>query len=404
MKIDTDPKKIEHLLTRGVENIYPSTEFLEARLKEGKPLSLYVGIDPTAPDLHIGHGIFLRKMREFQELGHKIILLIGDFTGLIGDPTDKSATRVRQTREQVLANAKKYKEQASKIISFDGKNPAELRYNSEWLAKLTFVEVIELGAHFTVQQMLARDMFKRRLQDDKEIYVHEFLYPLMQGYDCVAMNVDGELGGNDQMFNMLAGRTLMKALKGKEKFVMTTKLLIDPTGKKMGKSEGNMIRFSDSADEMFGKVMSWTDGMIVSGFELLTDVPDEEIVTISKSLIREEVNPRDVKARLAREVVAGFYSVDEAQVASDKFDQLFKEHEKPVDVPEHRLAKPASIVEVLVQTGLAKSKTDARRLIEGGGVKMDDAVVADIEQLITPTKTGVLIQKGKRHFVRVISK
>ncbi|MBI5369696.1 tyrosine--tRNA ligase [Candidatus Uhrbacteria bacterium] len=402
MKIDTDPKKIERVLFRGVENIYPSHEFLEARLKEGRPLSLYVGIDPTAPDLHIGHSIFLRKMRAFQELGHKIILLIGDFTGLIGDPTDKSATRVRLTREQVLENAKTYKQQAERIIAFDGENPAEIRYNSLWLAKLTFEELIELSAHFTVQQMLERDMFEKRMEEGKPIYLHEFLYPLMQGYDCVAMNVDGELGGNDQTFNMLAGRTLMKALKNKEKFVMTTKLLVDPTGQKMGKSEGNMIRLSDSADEMFGKVMSWTDGMMISGFELMTDVPDEEIVTISKSLIREEANPRDVKARLAREVVAGFYSQEEAQKASDAFDQLFKQHEVPQDVPEYRLKAVASLADVLVQVGFAKSKSDARRLIDGGGVKVGEKVMSDPEFLVNPDKAGVLIQKGKRHFIKVV--
>src|SRR3989338_3063971 len=321
MNINTDPKKIDALLDRGVEQIFPNREFLEARLKEGKRLSLYVGVDPTASDLHIGHGIFLRKMAQFQELGHKIILLIGDFTGMIGDPSDKSATRVRLTHEQVLANAQTYREQASKIISFEGENPAELKYNSEWLGKMSFTDVVELSAHFTVQQMLSRDMFKKRLQEDKEIYLHEFLYPLMQGYDCVAMDVDGELGGNDQMFNMLAGRTLMKAMKNKEKFVLTTKLLVDPTGKKMGKSEGNMIRLNDSADEMFGKVMSWTDGMIVGGFELMTDVSMEDVVAISKSLIREEVNPRDVKAQLAREVVKQFFRDGEALAASERFDQ-----------------------------------------------------------------------------------
>ncbi len=403
MKTDTDSNKIEQLLTRGVENIYPNREFLEARLKEGKPLSLYVGIDPTSPDLHIGHGIFLRKMRQFQDLGHKIILLIGDFTGMIGDPTDKSATRVRLTREQVLANAKTYKEQASRIISFEGKNPAEIRHNSEWLGKLTFSDVVELGANFTVQQMLSRDMFKKRLQEDKEIYVHEFLYPLMQGYDCVEMDVDGELGGNDQMFNMLAGRTLMKAMKNKEKFVMTTKLLVDPTGKKMGKSEGNMIRFSDSANEIFGKVMSWTDGMIVGGFELVTDVPDEEIALISKSLIREEANPRDVKARLAREVVKTFFGAEEAEAASDRFDQVFKEHEVPKDVLDYKIFGEQLIVDVLVESGLAKSKSEARRLIKGGGIKMDGVVIEDPEQLIKPSKPGVLIQKGKRHFIKVVS-
>lgn len=402
MLIDTDPKKIERLLNRGVENVYPSSEFLEARLKEGRPLSLYVGIDPTAADLHVGHSIFLRKMREFQLLGHKIILLIGDFTGMIGDPTDKSATRVRLTREQVLQNAKTYKEQASKIIAFDGKNPAQIRYNSEWLSKMSFADVVELSSHFTVQQMLERDMFDKRLKDDKPIYLHEFLYPLMQGYDSVAMDVDGELGGNDQTFNMLAGRTLMKSMKQKEKFVLTTKLLVDPTGKKMGKSEGNMIRLSDSADEMFGKVMSWTDGMIVGGFELLTDVKDEEIAAISKSLIREDANPRDVKARLAREVVAGFYSADEARTASDRFDQLFKEHRTPEEIPEHVCEGSTSLIDVLVEIGFARSKSDARRLIDGAGVKVQDEVVRDPDFQIIASSDGVLIQKGKRHFMRVV--
>ena len=273
MSVSTDPQKIEELLTRGVEHVYPSREFLEARLKEGKQLSLYLGIDPTGPDLHIGHSIQLRKLRQFQDLGHKVILLIGDFTGMIGDPTDKSAARKRLTREEVLKNAENYKVQASKILDFNGKNPVELKYNSEWLSKMPFSEVIGLASHFTVQQILARDMFDKRLKEDKPIFFHELMYPLMQGFDCVAMNVDGEVGGNDQTFNMLVGRDLMKAMRGKEKFVIADKLLADPTGKKMGKSEGNMITLSDSSDEMFGKVMSWTDGMIVGGFELLTDVP-----------------------------------------------------------------------------------------------------------------------------------
>ena len=403
MTINTDPKKIDELLTRGVENIYPKPAFLEERLKSGKQLSLYVGIDPTASDLHIGHSIFLRKMRQFQELGHKIILLIGDFTGMIGDPTDKSATRVRLTREQVLANAQTYKEQASKIISFEGENPAELKYNSEWLAKLNFAEILELASNFTVQQMLERDMFANRMKEAKPIYLHEFLYPLMQGYDCVAMDVDGEMGGNDQTFNMLAGRDLMKVLKGKEKFVITTKLLADSTGKKMGKSEGNMIRLNDSASEIFGKVMSWTDGMIVGGFELMTDVPMEEVVAISKSLIRDEANPRDVKARLAREVVKQFFTEEEANAASDQFDQLFKQHETPTDIPDYKIDSARSIVDILVETELASSKSDARKLIDGGGVKVADVVVTDYKQMVEPTSDGTLIQKGKRHFVRVIA-
>jgi len=406
MTINTDPKKIEMLLTRGVEHIFPSREFLEARLKEGKQLSLYLGIDPTGPDLHIGHSIQLRKLRQFQELGHKIILLIGDFTGMIGDPTDKSATRVRLTREQVLKNAEHYKGQASKILDFGGKNPVELKYNSEWLGKMSFSEVIELAAHFTVPQMLARDMFKRRMKEGKDIYMHEFLYPLMQGYDCVAMDVDGEVGGNDQTFNMLAGRTLMKAMKGKEKFVIADKLLEDPTGKKMGKSEGNMIRLSDTSDEMFGKIMSWTDGMILPGFEILTDV---ELKPIEKE-IKSGVNPRDLKARLAREIVSQYFSGDEAKSVSDRFDQMFKEHETPENIPLFEIRNSKSeirnggvlLTDLLVETKLAKSKSDARRLIDGGGVKLDGKVVEDFELIVKPTKSGVLIQKGKRHFVRII--
>ncbi len=398
MSIDTDPKKIEELLTRGVENVYPSRKFLEDALKSGKQLSLYVGIDPTGADLHIGHSIFLKKMKQFQDLGHKIIMLIGDFTGMIGDPTDKSATRVRLTREQVLENSKTYKKQASKIIDFKGKNAAEIKHNSEWLSKLTLAELIDIGSHFTIQQMLARDMFRRRLKEDKEIGWHEFVYPIMQGYDCVAMDVDGELGGNDQMFNMLAGRTLMKAIKNKEKFVLTTKLLIDPTGKKMGKSEGNMIRLNDSADEMFGKVMSWPDELILSGFELVTDVAMDEIKSIEKEM-KKGANPRDIKARLAREVVTGFYNEKDAQAASDRFDQQFKEGDKPEEIPEFKIKKDMTIIDVLVGSGLAKSKSEARRLIDGKGVKVDDKVVEDYEHKVDSNQ---VVQKGKRHFIKLI--
>ncbi len=398
MAVSTDPQKIEELLTRGVEHVYPSPEFLESRLKEGKPLSLYLGIDPTGPDLHIGHSIQLRKLRQFQDLGHKVILLIGDFTGMIGDPTDKSAARKRLTREEVLKNAEHYKQQASKILDFGGKNPVELKYNSEWLSKLNFNEVIEVAAHFTVQQMLERDMFENRMKEGKPIHLHEFLYPLMQGYDCVAMDVDGEVGGNDQTFNMLAGRDLMKAMRGKEKFVITDKLLADPTGKKMGKSEGNMITLADSSDEMFGKVMSWTDGMIVGGFELLTDVPMDEVVAISKSLIREEVNPRDLKARLARKIVGFYHGDKEAQAASDRFDQLFQKKETPEEIQEVRVKGSMKILDLLVEVSFASSKTDARRLIDGGGVKVNDVVVEDQERVVD---SGALIQKGKRYFVRV---
>jgi tyrosyl-tRNA synthetase len=395
MSVSTDPAKIEKLLSRGVENVYPSREFLEARLKEGKQLSLYLGVDPTGPDLHIGHSIQLRKLREFQDLGHKIILLIGDFTAMIGDPTDKSAARVRLTREQVLKNAEGYKEQAGKILDFGGENPVELRYNSEWLGAMSFADVVELSANFTVQQMLERDMFDKRMKEGKPIYVHEFMYPLMQGYDCVAMDVDGEIGGNDQTFNMLAGRTLMKSMKQKEKFVVANKLLADPTGKKMGKSEGNMIRLSDSSDEMFGKIMSWTDGMIVPGFEILTD---EDHVAVQAEL-DGGANPRQVKARLARAIVTQYFDETEAAAASDRFDALFAKKEVPDDVPEFAVEGEQEILSVLVASGLASSNSEARRLIDGKGVKVDGEPASAYDQTVS---AGMLIQKGKRHFIKLI--
>lgn len=400
MSINTDESAINNLLTRAVENIYPSFDFLEARLKSGKQLTLYLGIDPTGPDLHLGHAIPLRKMAEFQKLGHKLIMLIGDFTAMIGDPTDKSATRVQQTREQVLLNAAKYKEQASKIISFEGENAAELRYNSDWLAKLGFSEIVDLASNFTVQQMLERDMFEKRIAEGKPVHLHEFLYPLMQAYDSVAMDVDGEIGGNDQTFNMLAGRDLMKSLKGKEKFVITSKLLTDPTGKKMGKSEGNMITLSDSPDDIFGKVMSWTDGMIIPGFEILTDLPNGEIKEM-KIAMGDGVNPRDYKVRLAQEVVAVYFDAVEAQAAVDRFNKLFKDHAIPEDVEEVKLSGSMSIIDALVETKLAPSKSEARRLIDGGGVKVNEVVVTDYEMMIDPGAKP-LIQKGKRFFIRII--
>lgn len=390
-----DEARIDAFLSRGVENVFPSKEFVKAKLMAGKPLTMYLGIDPTGPSLHLGHAIVLKKMREFQDLGHKLILLIGDFTGMIGDPTDKSAARKRQTRNEVLANAKLYKSQASKIIRFSGSNAAELKYNSKWLAKMSFEEVVELTSHFTVQQMLERDMFERRVEDGRPVNLHEFLYPLMQGYDSVALGVDGEIGGNDQTFNMLVGRTLMKEMLGKEKFVITMKLLVDPTGKKMGKSEGNMITLEDSPSEMFGKVMSWTDEMIRPGFEILTNVPMEEIVVAENA----GTNPRDLKDRLAREIVSFFFNKEEAAAAAEGFKKMFQAKEAPEEMVEFKVNGKKKIIDVLAESGIVESKSEARRQIEHGGVKVDGRIVSDINIEVS---SGAVIQKGKRHFIRII--
>lgn len=385
-------KKIEEVLTRGVENVYPTREFLEKLLTSKKKLVIYTGYDPTAPTLHIGHGITMLKLRQFQELGHKIIFLIGDFTGMIGDPTDKSSARQQITREQVLANCKNYKKQASAILDFGGQNPVEIKYNSKWFLKMDFGNVLELSSNFTVQRMLERAMFQERMKEGKPIYVHEFMYPIMQAYDSVVMDVDGEIGGNDQTFNMLAGRDLMKTLKGKEKFVLTMKLLTDTSGKKMGKSEGNMIALSDSPEDMFGKVMSWPDGMIAAGFELCTKMPMDEVNKITKA-----DNPRDAKIRLAGEIVAMYHSEAAAKKAEENFISQFSKKEVPEEIREVKV-KSKNILDVLVETKICSSKGDARRNVLQGGVTVDGEIVKDFNFEV---KSGAIIKKGKRHFVKI---
>jgi len=397
MKINTDPQKIEELLKRGVENIYPKREFLEARLKSGAQLTLYTGYDPTAPTLHIGHAITMRKLRQFQDLGHKIIMLIGDFTGMIGDPTDKTSARQQLTRKQVLANCKNYQKQASTILNFSVSNKVQVKYNSKWLAKMNLSGFLDLAANFTVPRLMERDMFQERLKEGKTVCLHELIYPVLQAYDSVAMDVDGEVGGNDQTFNMLAGRDLMLSLKNKEKFVLTTKLLVDATGKKMGKSEGNMISLVDSPEEMFGKVMSWTDEMIVKGFELCTTVPMVEIEKINHDL-QSGTNPRDVKLRLAGEVVKTFLGEKAAQKAQEYFVSTFSKKEMPTEMPE---IKPSAydIITVLVESSICKSKSEARQIIQQGGVKVNEEKISDFA---FQTKAGDVVQKGSRFFVKVL--
>lgn len=397
----TDQQKIQELLTRGVENIYPDKDFLEKLLKSGKKLTLYTGYDPTGPSLHLGHLITVLKLKQFQDLGHQVIMLIGDFTGMIGDPSDKGSARVQQTRKQVLDNCKNYQKQVANILNFKGKNKAILKYNSSWLGKLKFADVLDLASNFTVQRMLERDMFENRIKDGKPIYVHEFMYPLMQGYDSVAMDVDGEVGGNDQTFNMLAGRTLMKTLKNKEKFVLTLKLLADSnTGKKMGKTEGNAINLDETPEEIYGKVMAWSDGLIIPGFEECTFVPTEEVKKIKQSLESGQ-NPRDAKMKLAFELVGLIYSQEAAKKAQENFKTIFQNKEKPQDIQETE-TKTSLLIDLLVETNLTKTKSEARRVIQEGGLKVDDKKITDIETVLE--KGDHLIQKGKRHFVKVTIK
>lgn len=386
------------LLKRGVDTIYPSVDALATVLKTGKKITLYLGVDPTGAKLHIGHTVALRKLAQFQQAGHKVILLIGDFTGRIGDPAGKDKTRVPLTPEQIAENAKTYQDQAAKILDFNHPtNPVELRYNSTWLAKLTFADVIKLASHFTVQQMLERDMFERRLKENKPISMHEFLYPLMQGYDSVAMDVDLEVGGTDQTFNMLAGRTLQKEINHREKFVLTVPLLADSNGVKIGKTEGNVIAITAEPADLYGKIMALGDDVVRQGFELCTDVSLDEV----DQRIAAEKNPKVTKMWLAREIVTLYHNAAVATKAEAEFEKVFSDHGKPTNIPQQPVPATTEPLEVLTILGLAKNKSAAKRLFEQGGVKVNDVKIADWRAPLF-LKADDVLQVGKRNFVQII--
>lgn len=387
-------QQIQEVLDRGVENIYPNKAALEKALRAGKKLKIYNGIDPTGA-LHIGHGVVLLKLRQLQALGHEIVILIGDFTAQIGDPTDKKATRKPLTKSQVEANARSYKKQIAKVLNV-GKSKVKFLHNDEWTNKLKPIDLLELASHFTVSRLLERDMFQERIKAGKEIHLHEFMYPIFQAYDAVTMDVDMQVGGNDQTYNMLAGRTLMKKLKQKEKFVLTTKLLVDPQGAKMGKTTGNMINLDESPEEMFGKVMSWPDELIMPAFEIATQVPFAQLTDLQKQL-KSGTNPKELKMILAGEIVSLWHSQKAAEDAAKKFSQLFEKKQQPTDMTEVKV-KSRIIIDVLVETNLAGSKSEARRLIEQKGVRIDGQIASD-QQLTV--ESGSVIQKGKRHFIKI---
>ncbi len=406
----TDKQHIDHVLSRGVEAVLPTRDALAEMLASGKRIRLYCGFDPTAPSLHIGHALQLRKLREFQDLGHEVIMLVGSFTAMIGDPTDKGAARTPLSAEQVMENAKTWKKMASKFLRFHGENKAVVMHNHRWLGKLNLGDVVNLASNFTVQQMMERDMFQKRQKEGKPIYLHEFIYPLMQGYDSVVMDVDLEIGGNDQLFNMLAGRTLMKAMKQKEKFVLALKLLTNDEGKKMSKTEGGFIAIDDVPEDMYGKIMAMNDGMIVPYFEIVTDVPAEEITKIREELSGGK-NPRDVKMALAKTVVAMFHGPRAASKAEKHFVGVIQNKEAPDEMPIFNTALQQgnalvlgegamTLVDVLVKAKLAVSNGEARRLIEQGGVTLDDVKIDDAFRDMRNVK-GVL-RRGKRQFVRLV--
>lgn len=403
-EIITDEKEISDILNRSVSAIYPDSDSLKKALMSGKRLRIYAGADATGSQLHLGHSTNFIILEKLRQMGHEVIILFGDFTAKIGDPSDKSAARVRLTNEEVKNNIKTWKNQIAKIVNFkDRKNPVKIVYNADWLSKLTFEEIIDLSSNFTVQQMIERDMFSNRIKDGKPIYMHEFFYPLMQGYDSVHLDVDMEIGGNDQTFNMLAGRTLLSKLKQKNKFVLATTLLENPiTGKKlMSKSEGGYVAMNDTPIDIFGKIMALPDGVIIPLFTDATFVEVDKIKEIETKLAAGESNPRDVKMDLGMEIVKIYHSEKDAIAAKENFINTFSKKEGiSEDAKQIEVKSGATLIDVLIENSLVESKSEWRRLVEAGAVTdLDkDEKIADPNFAVTE---NLNLKIGKKKFVKI---
>lgn len=385
---------IEDTLGRGVETLLPNKEGLVSLMQESR-IRLYLGIDPTSPDLHIGHLVPLRKLRQFQNLGHEVILLFGTFTGMIGDPTDKSAGRVRLDAAQIGKNIETYEQQASKVLDLSKftSNPILIKHNHEWLQSLTFSEVVDLAANFSVQQMEARSMFQDRIKEDKPIWLHEFLYPLMQGYDSVFMDIDLEVGGKDQIFNMLVGRDLMKRYHDKEKWVLGNKLIEDPSGKKMGKTEGNIVNINEWPEVKYEALMTWPDGAISTGFELLTLASLEDVKETQTIVETQGINPMIFKEAFAYRVISELDGKEAADYAEEEFSNVKRKKMLPRRIKEVEVNPNLKLNDVLVLAGLAKDEAEAFRYISAGAVVINGK---DIRKNIILPAPEVLIQIGRR--------
>lgn len=373
---------------------------LERSAKTGKPLRVKLGLDPTAPDIHLGHTVVIRKLKAFQDLGHTVIFLIGDFTGMIGDPSGKNVTRPPLSREEVNANAETYKQQMFKLLDPE---KTELRFNGEWMDKFTAQDFVKLCAKTTVRQILERDDFTKRMQEEKPISLHELLYPLTQGYDSVALESDVELGGTDQKFNLLMGRNLQREFGQEPQVIITTPLLEGLDGvNKMSKSLNNYIGIEEPPNEMFGKVMSISDELMWRYYELLTDLTGSEISNLRSEIDKGE-NPRNLKVRLAKLIITDFHSAADAEAAEEDFNRRFVQKEVPDDIELKQMpAGTYRLAELLVETGLAASKGEAKRLIEQGGVKIDGEKASNSAAEISVSDNEILVQVGKRKFLKLI--
>ncbi len=397
-----DKKQIEELLTRGVENIYPTTDTLRKKLMSGERLRIYQGFDPSGPYLHVGHAIGIRALRILQELGHEIIFLVGDYTAKVGDP-DKDSTRTILSDEIIKKNMAGWKKQAGQLIDFEGKNPVRFEQNYKWFSKFRLNDLIKLMSHMTVSQMLARDLFKKRIKNDKDIFLQELIYPLMQGYDSVAMAVDIEIGGADQTFNMLVGRDLEKKYLNKEKFIRVNKMMNAPDGITMSKTKGNGINLSDKAEDMYGKAMSYSDSEILIGLELLTDISMNDIKNIEKSLKNGE-NPIQYKKIMAFEIVKTIRGIKSAQEAQKYFENTVQKKQIPDKILEFKVSEQKlNIIELLFKSGLAQSKNEARRLINQKGIKINGNVVTEEKDLLISDQ-GFILQRGTKQFLKILKK
>lgn len=392
-------EQIKELLCRGVEQVIVR-ESLAKKLESNKRLRVKLGVDPTSPKIHLGHSVILRKLRDFQDLGHQAIFLVGDFTAQIGDPSDKLSARKPLSRKEIQGNMKKYKEQVGRILDL---SRVEIRYNSEWHSKMDFAELFEIMSQFTVNQMLERDMFQERMKKKKPLWIHELMYPILQGYDSVALRADVELGGTDQTFNMLAARTVQPYYQQRPQDLITISLIEGADGKeKMSKSVGNTIDLDELPNEMFGKIMSIPDHLIIKYFTLLTNVPLDEIDDFDKAM-KKDANPRDYKVQLALELVGMYHSKSKALRAEAEFNRMFKEKKAPSKIPEYKIKKEGSynIIDIITETGLAPSKSEARRLVKQGAVEFDGMKITDWQKKVRAA-SGMVLKVGKRKFVRLV--
>jgi tyrosyl-tRNA synthetase len=387
---------IAELLSRGVAEVIVESELRE-KLQSGKSLRLKMGFDPSKPDLHIGHAVGLRKLRQFQELGHTVVLIVGDWTAQVGDPSGRDEARQMLSAEQVRANAETYMQQFFHVVD---RERTEVRWQSEWFGSFTLTDVFNLTSRFTMQQLLAHETFRKRNEEGNPVTIMELMYPLLQAYDSVAINADVEFGGMDQKFNILAGRELMRSLGMQPQQVLLVPLLVGIDGRKMSKSFGNTVDLTTPPQEMYGRIMALTDDVIVTYFANVTDVPAKEIDEMQYALLHG-TNPRDLKMRLARELVTQFHSADAAREAEEYFKRTVQRGELPFDMPEHTITAATNIVDLLAETKLAPSKSEARRLIAGGGVRINGEKVESQDSFIEPSGAHV-IQVGKRKFVRVV--